>query len=135
MQWPTAILISCHPTLAVPGCLQYHAVLRAIKGYILGQQARGHTWAFELHCDTVDIDRVGDIDILAIIVFAPEVDNGATGSVNGHYKCGHIIAALDANVTVDYLGDIYVHLRGHSQVKGIWCSDVSGYCVLLGQEA
>jgi len=31
MQWPNAILISCHPTLAVPGCLKYHAVLGAIK--------------------------------------------------------------------------------------------------------
>jgi len=34
----------------------------------------------------VDIDRVGDINILAIIVFAPEVDNGApapsTGTIN-----------------------------------------------------
>jgi len=83
----------------------------------------------------VDIDRVGDIDILAIIVFAPEVDNGATGSINRHYKGGHIIAALDTNVTVDYLGDIYVHLRGHSQVEGIWHGDASGCCILLGQEA
>jgi len=79
---------------------------------------------------------------LAIIVFAPEVDNGAMGSVDRHYKCRHIIAALDANVaaldanvTVDYLGDIYVHLRRHSQVEGIWRGDASGCCILLGQEA
>jgi len=52
------------------------------------------TWAFELHCDMVDIDWVGDINILHIIVFAPEVDNGAPGSINRHYVCGHIIAAL-----------------------------------------
>jgi len=58
--------------------------------------------------------RVGDINILQIIVFTPEVDNGALGSIYSHYKCRHIIAALHANVTVDYLGDIYVHLRGHS---------------------
>jgi len=83
----------------------------------------------------VDINRVGDIDILAIIVFAPEVDNGAPGSIYRHYKCRHIIAALDANVTVDYLGDIYVHLRGHSQAEGIWRSDASGCWILLGQEA
>jgi len=63
---------------------------------------------------------------LSIIVFAPEIDNGAMGAVNGDYKCRHIIATLDANVTVDYLGDIYVHLRGHFQVECIWCSDASG---------
>jgi len=106
----TTILISCHPTLAAPHCLQYHAVLGAIKGYILRRQTRSHTWTFELHCDMVDIDRVGDINILAIIVFAPEVDNGAPGSIDRHYKGGHIIAALDANVAIDYLRDIYVHL-------------------------
>jgi len=47
-----------------------------------------------------------------MIIFAPEIDNGAPGSVDGDYKCRHIIATLDANVIVDYLGDIYVHLRG-----------------------
>jgi len=31
----------------------------------------------------VDIDWVGDINILQIIVFAPEVDNGAPGSIYG----------------------------------------------------
>jgi len=44
---------------------------------------------------------------LQIIVFAPEIDNGAPGSIYWHYKCRHIIATLDANVTVDYFGDIY----------------------------
>jgi len=72
---------------------------------------------------------------LSIVVFAPKVDNGATGAIDRHYKCRHIIATLDANVAVDYLRDIYVHLRGHSQVEGIWCSDASGCCILLGQES
>jgi len=62
----------------------------------------------------VDIDWVGDVNVLAIIVFAPEFDNGTPGGINWHYKGGHIIANLDANVIVDYLGDIYVHLRRHS---------------------
>jgi len=74
----------------------------------------------------VDIDWVGDINILHIIVFAPEIDNGPPGTINGHYKCRHIIAAQHANVIVDYLGDISVHLRRHSQVEGIWCGDASG---------
>jgi len=38
-------------------------------------------------------------------------------------------------VIVDDLGDIYVHLRRHSQVQGIWRSDASGCWILLGQEA
>jgi hypothetical protein len=83
----------------------------------------------------VDINWVGYINILQIIVFTPEIDNGAPGAVNRHYKCRHIIATLDANVAVDYLRDIYVHLRGHSQVEGIWRGDASGCCILLGQEA
>jgi len=77
------------------------------------EAACGNTWAFELHCDMVDINWVVDINILTIIVFAPEVDNGPPGAIDRHYKCRHIIATLHANVIVDYLRDIYVHLRGH----------------------
>jgi hypothetical protein len=77
-------------------------------------QSCSHTWAFELHCDIVDINRVGDINILTIIVFTSEVFNGALGGIDRHYKCGHIIATLHSNVTVDDLGDIYVYLRRHS---------------------
>jgi len=94
--------------LVAPGCLKYHTILRPIKWYIFRRQSHGHTWAFELHCDTVDINWVGDINILTIIVFAPEVDNGTPGAIDRHYKCGHIIATLHANVIVDDLRDIYV---------------------------
>jgi len=36
----------------------------------------------------VDIDWVEDINILQIIVFAPEIDNGAMGAVNGTINVG-----------------------------------------------
>jgi len=78
-----------------------------MKWNIFRRQSCSHTWAFELHFDAVDIDRVGDINILAIIVFASEVENGAPGAIDQHYKCRHIIATLHSNVTVDNLGDIY----------------------------
>jgi len=51
---------------------------------------------------------------LSIIVFAPEVYNGASSGINWNYKCGHIIATLHSNVTVYGLGDIYMYLHGHS---------------------
>jgi len=40
----------------------------------------------------VVIDWVRDINILSIITSAPEVHNGAPGSINRNYKCGHMKA-------------------------------------------
>jgi len=94
--------------------------------------------AFELHCDAVDINRVGDVNILSIIVFASEVDNGALGGVKWHYKCGHIIATLHSNVTVDDLavkpGEtlfIKVSRATVTQKQHSCQGPISGYTMLL----
>jgi len=73
-----------------------------------------HTGALEFHCEAVDVDWVWDFNKLFIITFALEVYNGASSSINQHYKCGHIIATLHPNVTVYNLGDICMHLCRHS---------------------
>jgi len=45
---------------------------------------------------------------LFIITFTLEVYNGASSGVDWHYKCGHIIATLHPNITVDNLIYIYI---------------------------
>jgi len=82
----------------------------------------------------VDINWVGDVHKLFIIIFAIEFYNGTSSGIDWHYKCRHIIATLHPDVTIYNLG--YICTRAgipRFRAYGAVMIVVAAYC--WGQEA